>query len=386
MCTNAKLRSSFERAVSDFTDVHFSKTYDSYPSVDVLRRAILAWAPEVYFLDIENAQAAETIAGVMEKEFPGVQGVALHSSQAAPVFRRVLQLRMKELLSAPFNRSELRRVVGQLEEHLESHPANIGSTDRFFAYMPAKPGVGASTIAANATWAFSKAPDARVLLADLDASSGVTGFLFNTESEHGLMDLAKRGTELDSDSWERIVAKVGNIDLLLSKAPTTEPPLSSGQIAHMVDFARRNYSVINADLSDALDETSLAVLREANRIFLVTTCDLGALRMARLKARLFSELGLTQKVALLVNRVSKRMDLSTQEIAETVGLPVFATFPCDYADLQKSIRAGQPSGSLAASMHRFTELVLNKQSAEEKPDKRRRFIEYFAVARGGMRV
>src|SRR2546421_10864782 len=98
ICTNDKLRSAFETAVSDFTNVLFTKTYETYPPLDVLRRGILAWAPDVYFLDIENAKAAEAIAGAMEKEFPGIQGVALHTSQAGPVYRRVLQLRMKELL------------------------------------------------------------------------------------------------------------------------------------------------------------------------------------------------------------------------------------------------------------------------------------------------
>jgi len=264
ICPNSKLRNSFEQAVSGCANVQISKTYDAYPSVDALRRAILAWAPEVYFLDIENPKAAEALATAMEKEFPSVQGIALHSSQAAPVFRRVLQLRMRELLSPPFSKADLRRVFDQLQEHLESHPASVGSTDCCFAFIPAKAGVGASTIAANATWAFSKSPDARVLLADLDSSSGVTGFMFNAEHEYGLKDIAKRGKELDSEYWERTVTKVGNIDLLLSNAPGVEQPITNGQIAHLIDFARRNYSIINADLSDALDETSLAVLRESN--------------------------------------------------------------------------------------------------------------------------
>src|SRR5947207_1394972 len=126
-----------------------------------------------------------------------------------------------------------------------------------------------------------------------------SSFMFNTEKEYGVMDLVNRGSEQDSDSWERTVARLGNIDLLLSKAPLLERPLASGHVAQLIDFARRNYGIINADLSDALDEASLAVLREANRIFLVTTADLSALRMARLKARLFGDLGLGPKVSLL---------------------------------------------------------------------------------------
>ena len=92
-------------------------------------------------------------------------------------------------------------------------------------------------------------------------------------------------------------------------------------------------------------------------------------------------------MANMATKMATKNRQNPQEIAETVERPVFATFPCDYADIQKSIRAGQPSASLAASMLKFSELVLNKKSLDEsKPDKRRRFVEYFALARGGMRI
>ena len=67
-------------------------------------------------------------------------------------------------------------MLDQLERDLEVRPVVIDSTDRFFAYIPAKPGVGASTIAANTTWAFSQMENSSVLLADFDMASGVTEF------------------------------------------------------------------------------------------------------------------------------------------------------------------------------------------------------------------
>jgi Flp pilus assembly CpaE family ATPase len=372
---NDALRSGFMEAVTPFRRIALSKALDVYPPADALNRIVRAWAPEVVFLDIEDPGAAEVVSRQLESEFPTIQRVALHRSQEPAVFRRVLQLQMRELLTPPFEHDELSRVFGQLEKHFERHPAIIGSTDRFFAFMPAKAGVGASTIAANVTWAFSKSAGAKVLLADFDISSGVTGFMFDTQHDYCLSDAAMRSHELDDQSWKNIVKRVDDVDLLLSGAPRLGEPIPSLQVSHLIEFARRNYGVVNADLPDTLDETTVAVLRDANRIFLVTTPELTALRVARLKALLLRKLDLENKVSLVVNRVSRNMELTTEEIEETVGLPVVISFPCAYADVKKAIRAGQPAAKLAATAQQFVDILLEKSQREKRP----RFIERFAL-------
>ncbi|MEO8027888.1 MAG: hypothetical protein ABI823_15495, partial [Bryobacteraceae bacterium] len=63
-------------------------------------------------------------------------------------------------------------------------------------------------------------------------------------------------------------------------------------------------------------------------------------------------------------------------IEETVGLPAYATFPSDYADVSKSLQGGKPAPKLAASARAFANKVLNQK---DEPRKRNRFIERFAV-------
>jgi pilus assembly protein CpaE len=282
---------------------------------------------------------------------------------------------MSQLLSAPFDSAEVAQVLNQLEKDLEVRPATINSTDRFFAFMPAKAGVGASTIAANATWAFSQPEGANVLLADFDTASGVTEFMFDTQHDHNLVDAAARCKDLDEEAWRRLVKGVGNIDLLLSGAPHVGEGLSRLQVVQLIEYARRNYNVVSADLPDTFDETTLTVLREANRIFLVTTPELSALRLTRLKILLLQKLELDDKMALLVNRVSTRMELGIEEIESTLGTKVFMSFPCDYADVTKAIRSGRPAPKLAPSVRKFAELLDSKVRRERRP----RFIERFGI-------
>ena len=100
-----------------------------------------------------------------------------------------------------------------------------------------------------------------------------------------------------------------------------------------------------------------------------------ALRVARLKALLLRKLDLENKVSLVVNRVSRNMELTIQEIEETVGLPVVTSFPCAYADVKRAIRAGKPAVKLAAAAQQFVDTLLEKSQTEKRP----RFIERFVL-------
>jgi pilus assembly protein CpaE len=245
-----------------------------------------------------------------------------------------------------------------------------------FAFVPAKPGAGASTIAANTTWAFSRMQKPQVLLADFDLSSGIAGFLFKTEHEHQITDALSRSHELDDEGWQRLVKKLGNIDLLPSGAPCIAESITGGQVHRLVEFIRRNYDLSSADCSDTLDDVSLAVLRDADRIILVTSAELPAVRMAKLKTHLFHKLDLADKIQMVVNRTRKGASLTLSEIEEIVGLPVFASFPCDYADVTKSIQNGSSSSALSHSIEAFAAKLLDKKPTLEK---RVRFLERFAI-------
>jgi len=374
---NQELRTQFENVAESLKGIGLAKRLDAYPDADFLSRVVRAWAPDVVFLSMEDPQAAELVSRQLSAEFPGVQGIGIHTSHDSSVFHLALRLRLREVLIAPFQADDMAHLMRDVNEHLEANPVNIGCANRFFAYLPAKPGAGASTIAANATWAFSETTNSRVLLADFDTHSGMTGFMFNVAHEYSLADATSRTVNLDEESWQRLVRKVGNIDLLLSGAPRlNDENLNMKQLGQLLQFVRRNYSVVNTDLPDSFDERTLAVLREASRIFLVTTPELPSLRMARMKVGLLRKLDLDDKVCLLVNRVTPKSDLNAEEIEETVGLPVFASFPSDYADVTKSIREAKQAAKLAPSIRTFVQKLLEKNPPQEK---RARFIRRFAL-------
>jgi pilus assembly protein CpaE len=384
ICPTEDLRNTFEKTVQFHPAVRLTKAVGHYPEEDDLRRLVRVWAPDIIFLDIQDAEEAQRVSRQLDTEFGTVQRVALSQSEDPGVFRFALENRMSELLVPPFDADRFVQMLKRLAEHLKQHPAQVGTQGEIYAFLPAKGGVGASTIAANTAWALAKVPEANVLLADFDIYSGVTGFMFGTDHTFSIHDAASRIEDLDDDFWQRIVKKVGDVDLLLSGAPMLEEGLSAKNFNRIFDFARRTYSAIGVDLPDTLDDRSMSVMREATRIFLVTTPDLASLRLARHKALALTRLELDDKVKLLVNRVSRRMELTIEQIETSVGMPVFSTFPCNYADVTRATHAAKESPKLAPSIKEFVEKLSEKKASDKK---RARFIERFALvpARYGFR-
>jgi pilus assembly protein CpaE len=380
ICPNAELRTTFENMVSHYPAVRVAKSLDQYPDVDQLRRLLRMWSPNVIFLSLEDSNAAVQVTQALDADFAGIQRIALSMVEEPAVLRLALELRMAGLLVPPLHERHFEQVLKRLGDHLQLNPATGPNPGQVYAFMPAKGGVGTSTIASNAVRAFAEVAGSHVLLADFDVSSGVAGFMFNAEHEYSVNDAALRNKELDEETWQRLVKKVGNVDLLLSGAPRFDDGISAVQIPPIVDYARRAYSVVAADVCDTFDERTLAVLRESNRIFLVTTPDLPSLRLAKLKTNFLRSLEWEDKTKLLLNRAAKKMELSNDEIEATVGLPVFASFPCEYADVTRSIRRAESSPKLAASIKQFLEKLEERQAAPK--EKRTRFIERFAVVPG----
>jgi pilus assembly protein CpaE len=379
ICPNTELRGAFETLADQYPALRVAKSVDYYPDLDQLRRLVRMWSPNVLFVSIEDRAGASQFIGHLDAEFPAMQRVALNVEEDPAVLRLALELRMGGLLVPPINGPHFREVLTRLADHFERHPPGKENPGQVYAFLPAKGGAGASTIAANAVRAFAEVPGSHVLLADFDISSGVAGFMFNAEHSFSINDAAIRNKELDEETWQRLVKKVGKVELLLSGAPRFDEGIAPEQVLPVLDFARRTYSVVGADVSDTFDERTMAVLREANRIFLVTTPDLASLRLARLKATFLRNLEWEDKTVLLLNRASKKMELSLAEIEATVGLPVFASFPCAYADVTRSVQRAEASPKLAPSIKQFLDKLGEPKAPKEK---RTRFIERFALVPG----
>ncbi len=125
------------------------------------------------------------------------------------------------LLSPPFESAAVLEALRRIGDQVQQNPPSYESTDSVFAFLPAKAGSGATTIAVNTSLAIARMKDTKVLLADLDLNSGLVGFMLSlNDTPHSIVDAAENSADLDENLWPKDLSRPRTIW-------TSFPPASS---------------------------------------------------------------------------------------------------------------------------------------------------------------
>jgi pilus assembly protein CpaE len=263
----------------------------------------------------------------------------------------------------------------------------VGATDRVYCFLPAKPGVGASTLAVNTALIAAQTGLERVFLGDFDLGCGTVSFLLRLQNEYSIQDAALRVHELDETLWPQITFSKGNLDVVGSGPVRANNTIEGLHARRLVEYLRRTYNMVIADLSGQMDHHSIELMQEAKRIFLVTAPDLAALHLARNKVQFLEQLQLADKVALLLNRTNRTQMFTREEIRDLVGVPVWLSFPDDPHSVFESAKMASginPKTELARQIRALADVLISKKAPSAAP-KKHRFVDYFSIVPGRYR-
>ena len=147
-------------------------------------------------------------------------------------------------------------------------------------------------MALNVSAALARQPETRVLLSDLDLSSGMLDFMLKLGNENSVMDALERAGELDEDLWSGLVSKVGGLHVLHAGHKQANPLIDGLQIRKLICAGAGIYEAMCFDLSGNMEPFSLDILRESRRIVLVCTPEASSLHLARKKLAMLRGLDL----------------------------------------------------------------------------------------------
>jgi pilus assembly protein CpaE len=377
---NRALAEQLAAAVAEGNQVGIARAFDRYPADHELPRIIRAHAPQMFFIDAGSLADALRLSAAINEAAPGTQVIAFDHACAPNMLLDLMRAGIREFVAVPDALGELGNGLGRVMAALERTPPTIPVTEEVIAFLPAKPGVGCSTVALNTSVALAAQPGTRVLLADFDLNCGIIAFMLHLDPDRSLLDAAEHAPQLDEDLWPKLVAKVRGLDVLPSGPMKPGFRIELPALRYLLDFARRNYDVICADLSGLMERYSVELMQEAKRIFLVCTPELPALHLARQKLEYLRSLELEPRVALVLNRAQKHALVSSADIEKLIGLPVAIEIPNDYRGVHKALQEAKPVSPGSETGKRFTELarrILSKTPGAKPP---RRFVEYFSLS------
>jgi pilus assembly protein CpaE len=343
----------------------------SYPPRQTLDIRVRQLHPDVVLLDAATdlEQACELISFLAGLQ-PATQVVGLHRHNDAEAVVRLLRLGATEFLYAPFDVPQQEQAVTRLRRLRAPETVEEPKTGRMVLFASAKPGSGASALAAQTAFALRRRSGRRVLLMDLDLSGGSIAFYLKLHHNTSVVDAFEHAGRMDAAMWASLVAHCEGLEVL----PAPEMPdfvvMEPHRLHDVLEFSRMLYEWIVVDGPAFPHRTTLLALSESDEAYMVSTAELASLHLTHRTVNLLGQLGFgKERFRVLINRSSRKDGIGTSDIGKIFNCPIHAMIPNDYFSLHRAISLGAALSSdneLGRVVDRFaTKLV--EAAREEKP-------------------
>jgi pilus assembly protein CpaE len=296
--------------------------------------------------DQNSEQAVETTK-YLQSIFGGkVTIIALAESRDPDLLLLAMRGGCTEFLHKPFGPYSLNETLTRLENQFASAGAAAHTTGSILTFLGSKGGVGTTTLAVHMAMYLVQSHQKKTLLIDHHPELGhACVYLGMDGSRYHYQEVVRNVNRLDSELMKGYIAKhPSGLDVLSSPDVCGGLHHTDGDaVARTLEFLRSEYDYVVVDCPTSMDDTTLAVIDVSTSVYLVATPEIGAIRdLARYVDHLTQIEGATQKMQVVVNRVSSKYAVNVEHIEKAIRVPVAIQLPNSYAELIRSANLGEP--------------------------------------------
>ncbi|MGC1302421.1 MAG: CpaE family protein [Caulobacteraceae bacterium] len=299
--------------------------------------------PSLIMLE-STADAATLLAGLdrlAEVCDPGTKVVVIGTHNDIPLYRELMRRGVSEYLVPPLQTLQLIRVVTTL--YSDPTTPFIGRT---LAFVGAKGGVGASTVAHNVAYAMSEQTHASTVIVDYDLPFGTAGLDFNQDPLQGFADALSKPDRLDPVLLDRMTARCGD-RLSLFAAPASldeDHEYSADTYEEVLGKIRATAPYVVLDLPHLWTGWMRRTLLSADDVVVVAAPDLASLRNAKNLLDLVRKgRPNDQPPQLVLNQVGVpgRPEIPVKDFSKALGLEPALVLPFDAKLFGQAANNGQ---------------------------------------------
>ncbi|HKG56916.1 MAG TPA: AAA family ATPase [Candidatus Limnocylindrales bacterium] len=188
-----------------------------------------------------------------------------------------------------------------------------------------KGGVGKTTIATNVATGLQVLKGQKVLLIDADTVTGHVATSLGLEQIRTVADSWRDQLEGGpaENFMELAAAHPSGLRVVsLTASPLQTELLDPERVADAITATRRSFDFVVVDLHPSYSPLNQEIFERADRILVPVTPDVPALRAAVQLREIAAELGIQDRLAMVVNRANSGVSVSDME--RTVGMPALA--------------------------------------------------------------
>ena len=214
------------------------------------------------------------------------------------------------------------------------------------AFLGARGGAGTTTLVVHLSTFLAQVCGKKVLVVDQHRQLGHIGlYLGLPTTEYHFYDLARNIDRVDADLLNGfVVHEVNGVDVLPGPEGLyglTDVPLSS--IQQTIRHLRGSYEYVLIDCCQGVGNANEATIAECDQVYLIATPDVPALRdLSRYVDKLLQYNFPPGKLNVVINRFRSKGEVTLEEIAKAVRLPVALTIPNNSAELITAMNTGKP--------------------------------------------
>lgn len=337
--------------------------------------------PNVVLMDInmpvmDGITATETISN----EVPRTSVVMMSVQGDQDYLRRSMLAGAREFLVKPFTGEELatairrvnrmgasRRVITVPGPAAAAAPAGVtvpAVEGRVFAVFSPKGGVGTTTIATNLAIALKMTTGGSVAIMDGSFVFGDVGVMLNIMGNKSISDLLQRMDELGTDILpEFMVSHSSGVQVLLAPPrPQLAELITTDHVRAVLAQMRRQFDYIVVDTWPSFQDVALSLLDSSEKILLVTTLEMTAVKNVKLFLEVSDLLGYkSERISLIVNQADGKLGIQPKDIEESLRHPVLVSLPAESRAISMSVNHGVPI-TVSAKDSQFSKAIFNLAS------------------------
>jgi len=369
ICPDPQLSERFKAAVSQKQSMRLVDEDSSYPDASRWTTRLRQSRPDAVFIDVvsDPDKAIELIT--LSAESPSIVIVGLLPGEDANVILRALRAGASEFVSPPFDDESIRAVGARVSRQRASSGPQTNIRGKVAGFVAVKAGQGVTTVASNAAAGLA-GDDRRVLLIDFDTSSGTLSFCWRVTHTYSVLDALAHCDKLDDSLWSALITNRNGVDLLLGPEAPELPPLQSERYSQVVEYARSRYEMVLLDLTQAYGPAAKATLHECDHIFVVCNPELPSLHLTRKLIAYLEQEGFSRdQFSIVLNRLSRRGELSPQDMERVFNFPISKVLPADDSTVHRALTAGKPvpeNSALGREIRQLCKPLLGDDKEGEK--------------------